>query len=153
MCGKREYTDHMANIINEWGLWGLFFSSFISSTLLPGGSEAILAALQFNKTHDPLTLLSVATAGNTLGGLSSWLVGFLIAKRWPTKNLLKPDQQRAADWLEQHGSPLLLLSWLPIIGDPLCLAAGWLKINFWSALLFITVGKAARYAVILILFN
>ena len=153
MCGKREDTDHMANIINEWGLWGLFFSSFISSTLLPGGSEAILAALQFNKMHDPLTLLSVATAGNTLGGLSSWLVGFLIAKRWPTKNLLKPDQQRAADWLEQHGSPLLLLSWLPIIGDPLCLAAGWLKINFWSALLFIAVGKAARYAVILILFN
>lgn len=153
MCGKREDTDHMTNIINEWGLWGLFFSSFISSTLLPGGSEAILAALQFNKTHDPLTLLSVATAGNTLGGLSSWLVGFLIAKRWPTKDLLKPDQQRAADWLEQHGSPLLLLSWLPIIGDPLCLAAGWLKINFWSALLFIAVGKAARYAVILILFN
>ena len=143
----------MAHIIEEWGLWGLFISSFISSTLLPGGSEAILAALQINNAHQATTLLLVATVGNTLGGLTSWLVGFLIAKRWPTKKLLKPEHLRAADWLEQHGSPLLLLSWLPIVGDPLCLAAGWLKINFWSALFYITVGKAARYAVILMLFS
>jgi membrane protein YqaA with SNARE-associated domain len=77
----------MANIIDEWGLLGLFISSFISSTLLPGGSEALLAALRINDTHEPLSLLAVATAGNTLGGLSSWLIGFLIAKRWPTQKL------------------------------------------------------------------
>lgn len=143
----------MAELIDEWGLWGLFISSFISSTILPGGSEAVLAALQLNSTHAPLALLSVATAGNTLGGMTSWLLGYLIARRWPTKDLLKPDQQRAADWLEQHGSPLLLLSWLPIVGDPLCLASGWLKIHFWPALFFIAIGKAARYAVILLLFS
>ena len=143
----------MANLIDEWGLWGLFISAFISSTILPGGSEAILAALQINSTHAPLSLLAVATAGNTLGGMTSWLLGYLIGKRWPTKRLLKPQQQRAAQWLEQHGSPLLLLSWLPIVGDPLCLAAGWLKIHFLPALVFIAVGKAARYGVILLLLN
>ena len=143
----------MQNIINEWGLLGLFISSFISSTLLPGGSEALLAALHINNTHDPLSLLAVASTGNTLGGLSSWLIGFLIARRWPTQKLLKPEQQRASNWLKKYGSPILLLSWLPIVGDPLCLVAGWLKISFWSALLFIAIGKAARYAVILVMFS
>ena len=143
----------MENIINEWGLWGLFVSSFISSTLLPGGSEAILAALRINGAHDPLNLLAIATAGNTLGGLTSWLIGMLIARRWPTQKLLKPEHQRASQWLEQHGSPLLLLSWLPVVGDPLCLAAGWLKIHFWPALFFIAVGKAMRYGVILLLLS
>lgn len=141
----------MPNFIDEWGLWGLFISSFISSTLFPGGSEAILAALQFNKAHNALTLLVIATAGNTLGGLTSWLIGMLVARRWPTQELLKPEHQRAANWLEKHGSPLLLLSWLPIIGDPLCVSAGWLKIKFWPALFFIAIGKAARYGVILVL--
>ncbi|HDH16373.1 MAG TPA: DedA family protein [Gammaproteobacteria bacterium] len=142
----------MTDIINEWGLWGLFTSAFISSTLLPGSSEAILIALTLNNAHDPLALLLVATAGNTLGGMSSWLIGLLIAHYWPTQKLLKkPENLRAANWLEKHGSPILLLSWLPVVGDPLCLAAGWLKIHFWPALLFITAGKAARYGVILIL--
>ena len=143
----------MANIIDEWGLLGLFISSFISSTLLPGGSEALLAALRISNSHEPLSLLAVTTAGNTLGGISSWLIGFLIARRWPSQKLLKPDQQRASIWLEKHGSPILLLSWLPIVGDPLCLVAGWLKINFWQALIFIAIGKAARYGVILLLLS
>ena len=140
----------MENIIEEWGLWGLFISAFLSSTLLPGGSEAILAALQLTSTHGAMPLLLTAAAGNTLGGLSSWLIGRLLARRWPTQEMLKPQHQRAARWLEQHGSPLLLLSWLPVVGDPLCLAAGWVKIHFWPALIFIAIGKTARYALILI---
>ena len=140
----------MTNIINEWGLWGLFTSAFISSTLLPGGSEAILVALTLNNAHEPFALLLVATAGNTLGGMSSWLIGLLIAYYWPTQKLLKkPEYLRAAVWLEKHGSPILLLSWLPVVGDPLCLAAGWLRVHFWPALFFIAVGKAARYGAIL----
>jgi membrane protein YqaA with SNARE-associated domain len=142
----------MTDLIDEWGLVGLFTSAFISSTLLPGGSEAILVGLILNDAHDTLTLLLVATAGNTLGGVSSWLIGLLIAHYWPTEKLLKkPEYQRAAVWLEKHGSPILFLSWLPVIGDPLCLAAGWLKIHFWPALFFIAAGKAARYGVILLL--
>jgi membrane protein YqaA with SNARE-associated domain len=143
----------MPNFIDEWGLWGLFISSFISSTLFPGGSEAILAVLRLNSAHNPLALLAISTAGNTLGGLSSWLIGILIARHWPIQNLLKPEHQRAANWLKRHGSPLLLLSWLPVVGDPLCVSAGWLKIKFWPALFFIAIGKAARYGVILVLLS
>lgn len=139
----------MHSLSEDWGLWGLFLSALLSSTLLPGGSEAVLAALRLQTQHAPLALLLAATAGNTLGGLSSWLIGRLAARRWPAERLGKPTQQRAVRWLERHGSPLLLLAWLPVIGDPLCLAAGWLRIGFWPALAFIAVGKAARYGVIL----
>ncbi len=134
----------MTEIIDEWGLWGLFASAFISSTLLPGGSEAVLAALALHNHHSVSAMLAVATAGNTLGGMSSWLIGYLIAKRWPATQMEKPEQQRAVDWLHRYGSPILLLSWLPVVGDPLCVAAGWLRINFWVSLLMIAAGKALR---------
>ncbi len=139
----------MDSLIDNWGLWGLFLSAFISSTLMPGGSEVVLSALHLYDAHTPLLLLAIATLGNTLGGMSSWLIGRLLARRWPAKRLHKPSQQRAIRWLERHGSPLLLLSWLPVIGDPLCVAAGWLRIGFWPALVFIAIGKAARYGAIL----
>jgi membrane protein YqaA with SNARE-associated domain len=144
----------MTDIINEWGLWGLFTSAFISSTLLPGGSEAILIALALNGSQSSAELLLAATAGNTLGGISSWLIGLLIADYWPTQKLLKKAEYvRAANWLEKQGSPILLLSWLPIVGDPLCLAAGWLKVHFWPALFFIAIGKGLRYIAILLVLN
>lgn len=132
----------------EWGVWGLFISAFISSTLLPGGSEALLLALALNGAHGPWLLLGVATAGNTLGGMTSWLLGRWLVHRFPLHQLA-PKRQRAVARLHSYGSPLLLLSWLPVVGDPLCVAAGWLKINpFWS-LLFIALGKGGRYAVLL----
>jgi len=139
----------MDSLIEDWGLWGLFLSAFISSTLMPGGSEAVLSTLRLYDAHTPLLLLAIATLGNTLGGMSSWLIGWLLARRWPARRLHKPAQQRAIRWLERHGSPLLLLSWLPVVGDPLCVAAGWLRIGFWPALIFIAIGKAARYGAIL----
>jgi len=139
----------MDSLIGEWGLWGLFLGAFASSTLLPGGSEALLAALRLHQAHAPLALLAVASAGNTLGGLSSWLIGRLLARRWPAQGLDTPRRRRAARWLQRHGSPLLLFSWLPVVGDPLCLAAGWLRVGLWPALLFIAAGKTARYAAIL----
>ena len=141
----------MTEWLNEWGLGGLFASAFLSSTLLPGGSEAVLAALRLNSAHDPLTLLVVATAGNTLGGMTSWGIGYLVARRWAAGDVLKPEQQRAVNWLQRHGSPILLLSWLPVVGDPLCLAAGWLRMNVWLSMVFIALGKGVRYGVILYL--
>lgn len=143
----------MTNLLYEWGLAGLFASAFVSSTILPGGSEAVLAVLQYNAAHPPLVLLLVATAGNTLGGMTSWLLGYLVAKRWSAADVLKTEHQRAVNWLEQHGSPLLLLSWLPVIGDPLCVAAGWLRMNVWLSAMFIMIGKAVRYAFILYVFG
>jgi membrane protein YqaA with SNARE-associated domain len=83
--------------------------------------------------------LAVATLGNTLGGLSSWLIGRLIPLTRPLNGL---------DTVRRWGSPALLLSWVPLIGDPLCVAAGWLRLNIWWSILFIALGKFARYWVI-----
>ena len=86
--------------------------------------------------------LAVATLGNTLGGMSSYLIGRLIPTTSPLKGLAT---------LQRWGSPALLLSWVPIIGDPLCVAAGWLRLNAWWSVLFIALGKFARYWVIAVL--
>jgi membrane protein YqaA with SNARE-associated domain len=129
-------------------LWGLFASAFISSTLLPGGSEVVLAVLAHEGKRDLPLLLTVATAGNALGGMSSWLIGRLL----PAGRIEKAEYQRALERVRRWGSPALLLSWLPVVGDPLCVAAGWLRIHWLAALGFIAAGKAARYAAILAFF-
>ncbi|MCW8986381.1 MAG: DedA family protein [Gammaproteobacteria bacterium] len=130
-------------------LWILFISAFISSTLFPGGSEAVLAYLASDTEHTFIVLVAVATLGNTLGGMTSWGVGRLISIRYSTERLSKASQQKAVERLQQYGSPVLLLSWLPVIGDPLCVAAGWLRIHWLQSLLFISVGKLLRYIVVI----
>lgn len=138
-------------MIADASLWGLFLSAFVSSTLFPGGSEVVLGVLAAGQQHDPWWLLAVASLGNTLGGLTSWLLGLLVVRqRFSLTERLLEKQQRAIAWLRKWGSPVLLLSWLPIIGDPLCFAAGFLHVSFVASLLFIALGKTARYAVILL---
>lgn len=139
----------MTDLNENWSLWGLFLSAFISSTLLPGGSEAILALLATSSVHERWLLFAIATGGNTLGGISSWLIGRLMASRFSAQRMQQGKYVQAIERIRKWGSPILLFSWLPIVGDPLCLAAGWLKINFFYSALFIALGKAARYAVIL----
>ncbi len=121
-------------------LGSLFASSFLAATLLPGGSELVFAGLLLSGAVTLWPALAVATLGNTLGGLSSYLVGRLVPER-KTGN-------RAADWVQRHGALVLLLSWAPLIGDALCVAAGWLRLNAWWATLFIAMGKFARYWVL-----
>lgn len=133
----------------EPALLGLFTSAFISSTLLPGGSEALLAYLG-TQGHSALALLFVATAGNTLGGMSSWLIGRWLLNRRAVESL-KASQRMAMERVRRWGSLVLLFSWLPLVGDPLCLAAGWLRIGWLPALVLIATGKGARYAVLLFL--
>ena len=132
-------------------LGGLFLSAFLSSTILPGGSEVFLAALTSQEHYNPWVLCSVATAGNTLGGMSSWGLGSLMSWRFPPSKLSNPRYKHAMARLQRWGSPVLLFSWVPVIGDPLCVVAGWLRINGLKALLYIGLGKAARYAVIVVL--
>jgi membrane protein YqaA with SNARE-associated domain len=120
-------------------LGALFASSFLAATLLPGGSEAVLFGVLKLHPGQFWAALAVATLGNTLGGLSSYLIGRLIPPSKPLQGL--PHVKR---W----GSPALLLSWLPLLGDPLCVAAGWLRLNAWWCALFIAVGKFARYWVV-----
>ncbi|HZM45583.1 MAG TPA: YqaA family protein [Burkholderiales bacterium] len=123
-------------------LWALFASSFLAATLLPGGSEAVLYAVL--KLHPAAYWLpvAVATAGNTLGGMSSWLIGRAI----PEVHQGKPLKGLAP--VRKYGAPVLLLSWVPVIGDPLCVAAGWLRLDPWLSLAFIALGKGARYWII-----
>ncbi|WP_456373096.1 YqaA family protein [Thiolapillus sp.] len=135
--------------MSDTGLWSLFAGSFLASTLLPGGSEVLLLWLRLQEQYSFLVLLGVATLGNTLGGLTSWGMGWWLRHRFPHAGLHQPRQRRALSWLEKHGAPLLLLSWLPVIGDPLCLAAGWARISLWQSTLFIALGKGARYAALL----
>jgi membrane protein YqaA with SNARE-associated domain len=133
----------------DYSLWGLFFSAFLSSTVLPGSSEVVLLALATQGEIPHWDLLAVATAGNTLGGMSSWVLGWVIALRYPLTELSKFSHRRAVERVRQWGSPILLFSWVPVIGDPLCVAAGWLRMSWIGAWLFIGMGKALRYGAVL----
>ncbi|MDH4133300.1 MAG: DedA family protein [Gammaproteobacteria bacterium] len=136
-------------MFNDASLWGLFASAFISATLFPGGSEVVLGVLAAQGMYSTWLLLGLATFGNTLGALTTWLLGFLVARRLPIENRLAAHRQRALARIRNWGSPALLLSWLPVIGDPLCFAAGFLRLPFLTSLVYIVLGKAARYGVIL----
>lgn len=131
----------------HFGLWGLFVSSFVSATLAPGGSEALLAYL-LGLHDEPVWLLwLVATTGNTLGGSSNFALGFLIAKGWASPdNLLANKNQKAFELLHRWGAPVLVLSWLPVVGDVLCVMAGWLRLSLIVSVLAMFTGKGLRYA-------
>jgi membrane protein YqaA with SNARE-associated domain len=120
-------------------LWALFAASFLAATLLPGGSEAALYGVLKLHPDRYWPALGIATLGNTLGGMSSYLIGRIIPPKKDLPGL--PAVQR-------YGSPVLLLSWVPFIGDPLCVAAGWLRLNAGLSALFIAAGKLARYVVV-----
>jgi membrane protein YqaA with SNARE-associated domain len=115
----------------------LFLSSFLAATLLPGGSEVVLYALLAREPALFWPALAWATLGNTFGALTSYLLGRLFKP--------KADPAREIRWLQRFGAPLLLLAWAPLIGDALCVAAGWLRVNIGAATLFIALGKFLRY--------
>jgi len=120
-------------------LWALFTASFLAATLLPGGSEAALFAVLKLHPQQMWPALAIATIGNTLGGMTSYLIGRILPQAKSLKGL---------DTVQRWGSPALLLAWVPVVGDPLCVAAGWLRMNAWLAALFMAIGKLARYALI-----
>jgi membrane protein YqaA with SNARE-associated domain len=128
----------------QYGLSTLFVVAFVSATLLPLGSEPALFGLLKLNPDLFWTAIAVATAGNSLGGALTWAMG-LASHRIVDKYHHSRTHLKALDWLERIGPKACLLSWLPIVGDPLCAVAGWLKMPFWSCLLYMTVGKLARY--------
>jgi membrane protein YqaA with SNARE-associated domain len=118
------------------GLAALAAASFLAATLLPFSSEAVLFGLL--RLHPDLgwLALAVATVGNTLGGMTSYLVGRFLAARKP---------QRQVDTVRRWSAPALLAAWLPVVGDALCVAAGWLRVNWAAAAAFQATGRFARY--------
>ena len=125
------------------GLWGLAASAFLSATILPGNSEIVLLGVLAKHPSLFWQCIVVATIANTAGGMTSYLIGRQIPQR--DEAPLKPAQQRALSWMRKHGEWALLLSWVPLVGDALCVAAGWLRVNPWLALLALALGKCARY--------
>lgn len=123
----------------EAGLLTLFASSFLAATLLPGGSEAVLFGLLKLQPQLYWPAIGLAALGNTLGGMTSYGLGRLLPKS---------PEGKGIQWVERHGSPALLLAWAPVVGDALCVAAGWLRTNPWQAALFMGIGKLARYLVV-----
>jgi membrane protein YqaA with SNARE-associated domain len=122
----------------------VFVVAFISATLLPMGSEpAVFGLIKLNPELFWPAIL-VATAGNTLGGAVSWAMG-LGAHKAVDKARGHHVDVRALKWLERFGPKACLLSWLPVVGDPLCAVAGWLKFPFWPCLAYMAIGKFARY--------
>jgi len=127
---------------------GLFISAFISSTIAPGGSEAVLAYMIASGHYQVELIVIVATIGNTLGAMTTWGLGILTAKRFPVATLLSANKQKALNMVREKGIWTLFFTWLPVIGDALCFAGGWLKLPFLQACFIILLGKLGRYAVI-----
>ena len=123
-------------------LASLFASSFLSATLLPGNSEVVLVAM-LSGVSQPWLLVLIATMGNSLGGLTNVILGRFFPLREKSR-----WQEKAVGWLKRYGAATLLLSWMPVIGDLLCLLAGWMRISWGPVLFFLCLGKALRYVLV-----
>ena len=128
----------------QYGLSTLFIVAFISATLLPLGSEPVLYGLLRLNPDLFWSAIAVATAGNTLGGMVDWWMGFG-AHQVVDKYRHSKSHVKALEWLERLGPKACLLAWLPVVGDPLCAVAGWLKLPFWPCVGYMLVGKFLRY--------
>ena len=129
---------------------GLFLSALIAATLIPAQSEAVLVALLVAGKHAVGVLLAVATVGNVAVSALNWLLGRYLTRyagrRWfPVSNA---QLERAASTYARWGHWSLLGAWLPVIGDPLTVAAGFLHTPFWRFLVIVTLAKGGRYAVL-----
>jgi membrane protein YqaA with SNARE-associated domain len=125
----------------------LFAASFIAATILPAQSELALVGLLMLGKFSPWSLVAVASLGNILGSCVNWLLGRGV-ERFRDRNwfpVSQPSLDKAQGWYHRYGRWTLLLSWLPIVGDPLTVVAGLLREPFWSFLILVSIGKIARY--------
>ena len=128
----------------------LFVISFLAATILPFSSELTLAGLMATSSYDNLLLLAVASLGNILGSVVNWILGFysrnLAKKKWfPFKD---KQIKNSSKWFSKFGKWSLLFAWVPIIGDPLTLVAGLLRVRFLDFIILVAIGKVSRYLVV-----
>ena len=136
--------------VPQVGLGAIFIIAFVSATLLPMGSEPAVFALVKWRADLFWPAVAVATLGNTLGGALTWWMGRAArqaSEHWRATHGHPRERgsQTASRWLARYGPKACLLSWLPVVGDPLCAVAGWLRLPFWPCVLFMALGKCARY--------
>jgi len=128
------------------GLPALFILSFLAATIIPLGSEWLLVVLLLNN-RDPIEIVAVASIGNYLGACTTYLIG-IWGSSFLVQHVLRVDNRdliKAESLYNKYGCYSLLLSWLPIIGDPLCLIGGFFKVNFLLFSFLVFSGKLARY--------
>lgn len=155
MAGVHALLGWLA--LPQVGLGAVFVVALVSATLLPMGSEPAVYGLVTLQPDMFWPAVLVATAGNTVGGAISWWMGrgaHVATRRLrPSRGSAEaPDlahasrvDQRALSWLRRFGAKACLLSWLPVVGDPLCAVAGWLRLPFWPCVFYMAIGKFARY--------
>ena len=131
------------------GLPAVFVISVLAATLLPLGAEPAVMALVSLEPSLFWPTMVVATLGNTLGGAISWWMGRgaeqLYERAYEKMKHRSPHELRAMAWLKRFGPKACLLSWLPLVGDPLCAVAGWLRLDFWPCVLYMAIGKFIRF--------
>lgn len=132
--------------------WLLFVSAFLSATLLPGSSEAVLIGLLASAQGTPVALIAAASLGNIAGAVVNWGMGryFLHFRDRSWFPLKEATNARAQTWFARYGSWSLLFSWVPVVGDPLTLVAGVMQVPFAKFLLVVGIGKVLRYAMIVV---
>ena len=128
----------------------LFFISFLAATILPFSSELSLAGLITTSNYDNVLLLIVASFGNVLGSVVNWVLGFysrnLAIKKWfPFKEV---QIERSSKWFNKFGKWSLLFAWVPILGDPITLVAGLLRVRFLDFIILVAIGKVSRYLLV-----
>ncbi len=129
---------------------GLFAVSFAAATILPAQSELVLVGLLMLGKFSPWSLVAVASLGNILGSCVNWLLG-RFAERYRDRKWFPVSQaslDKAQGWYHRYGRWSLLLSWVPIVGDPLTVVAGFLREPFWSFLILVSIAKIARYVLL-----
>ena len=139
----------MLEQLSAFGYPGLFLASFLAATILPLSSEVVLSVLLLNKL-DPLLLVSIATLGNVLGAVTNYLIGYWGSSLFVRKVLKISEQEfvKAEQRFQKYGLMSLLFAWVPLIGDPLTVVAGVLRINLLWFLLLVTAGKLIRYILV-----
>ena len=128
----------------------LFTISFLAATILPFSSELTLAGLIATSNFDNLLLLIVASFGNVLGSVVNWALGSysrnLTTKKWfPFK---ETQIERSSKWFRKFGKWSLLFAWVPVLGDPLTLVAGILRVKFIDFIILVAIGKVSRYLIL-----
>ena len=137
------------DFLSDYGLWGLFLSSFLAATLLPLSSEFVLGVLVLAGVS-PVSAVCVASLGNVLGALTNYGLGYGVRvgllTRWFPK--LEHDHSRAEALMRKMGIWALCFTWVPVIGDPIALAAGALKIRFLWFIVLVSISKTLRYVLL-----
>ena len=148
----------MLEFLIPYGYLGLFVASFLAATILPFSSEIVLVSLltfSYDEfTYSPTLILFSATIGNFLGGATNYYLGRFCKIEWLNKYLGFNEKKldKTSKYIQKYGEYIAFFSWVPIIGDPLCIALGWFKVKQARFLLFMFVGKLMRYLILIIIF-